>query len=139
MAAAQGCEWKRMRESCSEQPRVMFGSLCGEAGYLERGHHRKCQERQLPGHDEGPTFLSGQFYFFRSPALLRVLWCEFPLGTPWESSPCPSNRGAPGEDGQRSPHFQPSHLGSCLCPSLSYMSPSNSTCFLPVDSGGADF
>ena len=36
-----------MRGSCSEQPRVMFGSLCGEAGYLERGHHWKRQERQL--------------------------------------------------------------------------------------------
>ena len=95
--------------------------------------------KAAPGHDEGRTFLSGQFYFFRSPALLRVLWCEFPLGTPWESSPCPSNRGAHGEDGQRSPHFQPAHLGSCLCPSLFYMSPSNSTYFLPMDSGGADF
>lgn len=41
--------------------------------------------------------------------------------------------------GRGHPHFQPAHLGSCLCPSLSYMSPSNSTCFLPVDSRGTDF
>ena len=59
--------------------------------------------KAAPGHDEGRTFLSGQFYFFRSPALLRVLWCEFPLGTPWESSPCPSNRGAHGEVGHPLP------------------------------------
>ena len=82
---------------------MMFGSLGGEARYLERGRHWRCQERQLPGHEEGRTFLSGQFYFFRNPALLRAHWCEFPLSASWESSLCPGNRGAHGEDGQRSP------------------------------------
>ena len=135
MAAAQGCEWKRMRGSCSKQPRLMFGSLGGEARYLESELHWRCQEKQLPGHEEGRTFLSGQLYFFRnqlSSGLTGVNSLSAHLGNPLH---VPAIEVPVERMGRDDPHFQTAHLGSCLCP-LSYMSPSNSTYFLPVDSGG---